>query len=188
MDLSQNCVITHVHTTSSEGMLRAERNHDKLLVRRLSGTSVGFPALQTQGPLLSAFSFSTESKHSAAISEGTFSRPSFSAFQTDSAAALTHGRASKAPQWDSLYLSIYVLDRSQRPSPLSLICCQRLGIQHPPRRNSRRSSTAEEEAGRSWKIFSKPGRHPITPQSVQTCAGYPTRANPQAWDCGAFTL
>lgn len=57
-----------------------------------------------------------------------------------------------------------------KSSWLSLIGCQRLGIQHPPRRNSLRSSTTKEGLGRSWETVYEPTLHPIIPlcRSVQT--------------------
>lgn len=67
--------------------------------------------------------------------------------------------------------SIYILENSQSPFLLSLIWCQNLGIQHPPRINSFRSSTTKEEMGRSRKIFYKPTCIIIT-SSSGICTGF----------------
>lgn len=56
-----------------------------------------------------------------------------------------------------------------KSSWLSLIGCQRLGIQHPPRRNSLRSSTAKEGVRRSWETVYEPTLHHITPQRMNLC-------------------
>lgn len=151
------------------GCCGQREDHDKLFPWRASGRSVRFPVLQNQEPFLSAFPSTLRANIQRCYQKKFSSNPSFTVFQTDRAIVLIHGSVSQAPPWDRLYLSIYILDSCQSPSQLSLIWCQRPGIQHPPRRHSLKSSTTKDELGRSWKIFYKPTLYRIAPQRMTLC-------------------
>ena len=167
--ITPKIVLTYVHTTSSKGILRQREDHDKLFVQHLSGRWVRFPALQKQGPLLSAFSFSTESKQSGVVSEATFFK-SILLHISNRQCGSSHPREGFQGTTMGLALPFYLHSGQQPKSLLPLFdLMPETGIQHPPRRNSHRSSTTKEELGRSWKIFSKPSLRPITPQCTNLC-------------------
>lgn len=150
--------------------LKSKRRSGQIIcIAHPSGRLVRFPGLQ-KGASLICFSFTVRAS-SAAVSEEMLRSILCHISNRQPSPTGVPGRPTMEPA-----LPFYLHSGWQPTSSwLSLIRCQRLGIQHPPRRNSLRSTTTNEGLGRSWETVYGPILHPITPpehESVQvTCAG-----------------
>lgn len=142
-DHSRSCLINYAHTTSSEGDTEVE---EKIMANYLHSTlQVGRSDSQyfKQEALLSAFPCTVRA-NLAVVSEEMFKSILCHISNRQPLPTGVPPRPTMGPA-----LPFYLHSGWQpKSSWLSLIGCQRLGIQHPPRRNSLGSSTAKEGLGR----------------------------------------